>query len=98
MFFSLTDLFSVSKPASVGSVNGSRSHEDDNDSSTEDAPSVNGIVSRDGRSVSSTVHDRSRTTTSASAIPTGKQPSSSRHHHSQSHRHSIAHSESAGST
>jgi len=60
---------------------------------------VNGIVSRDGRSVSSTVHDRSRTATSAIPIgATGKQSSSSRHHHSQSHRHSIAHSPPTGST
>lgn len=79
------------KPASVSSVNGGHPHEDDEDSSTEDAPGVNGIVARDGRSVSSTVHDRS-------AIPTGKQSSSSKHHHSQSHRHSIAHSPPAGTT
>lgn len=88
------------KPPSIVSVNGSRSpdDDDDDDSSTEDAPGVNGIVSRDARSVSSTVHDRSRTATSAiPTVPTGKL-SSSRHQHSQSHRHSIAHSPPTGST
>lgn len=74
------------QPVSVTSVNGASSVEEDNDDlSADDTIGANGFTSRDGRSVSSTLHDRSRTTTSTTSV-SGK---SSKHQHS-SHRHSIA--------
>jgi len=48
---------------------------------------INGATSRDGRSVSSTVHDRTRTTGTA---PAGKAPSS-KPHSAHAPRHSSAH-------
>jgi dynamin 1-like protein len=85
-----------SRPTSAGSTNGP-TLEDDDDSSAEDAGGPNGVL-HDGRSVSSTVHDRSRSTTSST--PTGiVSKQSSRHHNSQhSSRHSIAHSPPVEST
>jgi dynamin 1-like protein len=96
-YVSFADLmFFLCQPASAGSTNDPMA-EDDDDSSAEDVGGVNGVL-RDGRSVSSTVHDRSRTSTiTAPAGAVTKQ--SSRHHQSQqSHRHSIAHSQPVEST
>ena len=73
----------VEQPVSVTSVNGASSVEDNDDTAVDNTTGANGFPSRDGRSVSSTVHDRSRTTTSATSGG-GK---SSKH---SSHRHSIA--------
>jgi len=84
------------QPTSSGSTNGPMP-DDDDDSSAEDTGHANGVLHNE-RSVSSTVHDRSRTT--SSSTPTGtvvKQ--SSRHQHSQqSHRHSIGHPQPMEST
>ncbi|KAF9814330.1 hypothetical protein IEO21_05173 [Rhodonia placenta] len=70
------------RPSSVHSVNGVAPLEDDEEMS-EEGPGTNGIVPRDGRSISSTVHDRARTTASASesAPRRPSSPNSLRHHH-----------------
>jgi dynamin 1-like protein len=54
--------------------------DEDEDFAVEQTPTTNGITARDGRAVSSTVHDRART---ASAIPTGAhvKSASRRHQH-----------------
>jgi len=96
-YFTLANLIRLScQPASAGSTNGP-TPEDDDDSSSEDVGGANGVL-RDGRSVSSTVHDRSRPSTTAP--PTGTvSKQSSRHQHLQhSHRHSIAHVQPVEST
>lgn len=78
----------MSQPASAEPINGARSPEDDEDSAEEFAGS-NGITARDSRSVSSTVHDRSRPHASAAqAMATGMgtiSKQASRHRHSQPH-------------
>ncbi|KAF8888072.1 Dynamin central region-domain-containing protein [Infundibulicybe gibba] len=98
------------RPASAEPVNGhGPSPEDDDDESSEEIP--NGIFpSRDGRSVSSTLHDRSRTTTSAAPPPAitmgmgtvSKHRSSSKRPHSQQthpHRpHSVTGHTQAGTS
>lgn len=66
-------------------INGTSTIDDEQDESTEDASSVNGN-SRDGRSVSSSLHDRSRTTATSSASTLGKS-SKSHHRHSDVHSH-----------
>ncbi|KIM90252.1 hypothetical protein PILCRDRAFT_59903 [Piloderma croceum F 1598] len=87
---------SMPKPASAGSTNGPMA-EDDDDSSAEDVGGANGVL-RDGRSVSSTVHDRSRTSTTAAPAGTVTKQSSRHHHSQQSHRHSITHPQPVEST
>ncbi|KAI0070705.1 hypothetical protein K474DRAFT_1713111 [Panus rudis PR-1116 ss-1] len=71
-------------------VNGVTSAEED-ESSTDEVNGINGIpLSRDGRSVSSTVHDRSR-----SAAPTtngsSRRQSSPKPHHHHSHHGTVRH-------
>ena len=70
-------------------MNGVLSPDDDDGSSTDHDDIVNGGVTRDGRSVSSTLHDRTRTATTAININSAAKQSS-RHSHS-SHRHSTVH-------
>jgi len=93
------------QPASAEPINGGPSLEDDEEESTEENPGVNGTLSRDGRSVSSTVHDRSRS--AASATPTvtigsgtlGKQvPRSQQPHNRQSRRPHSVHPSGTGSS
>ncbi|KAF8840391.1 hypothetical protein BDN67DRAFT_930395 [Paxillus ammoniavirescens] len=73
-----------SRPISTDLTNGAPMPEDGDESSSEEVTGVNGISSRDGRSVSSTLHDRTRTTgsTTAAAAPT---KSSSKPHHGPRH-------------
>ncbi|KAG2137689.1 Dynamin central region-domain-containing protein [Suillus cothurnatus] len=78
-----------SRPQSSEPINGVPTLEDEDESSAEESVGANGILSRDGRSVSSTVHDRTRVTSSA---PTAK-ASSSKPHPVQGPRHSSAHSQ-----
>ncbi|EPQ56201.1 hypothetical protein GLOTRDRAFT_115554 [Gloeophyllum trabeum ATCC 11539] len=73
------------RPASTEPVNGNGHAVEDEDESGEEAPgSINGIpTSRDGRSVSSTVHDRSRTSAATLGKAAGQgisQPKPSHHH------------------
>ncbi|KIJ65433.1 hypothetical protein HYDPIDRAFT_27440 [Hydnomerulius pinastri MD-312] len=89
-----------SRPISAEPINGAPTPEDEDNSSAEDTLGVNGVLSRDGRSVSSTLHDRARTAGSATpAAGTSSKPSSKQHHHprhssvlpqSQSHAQSAA--------
>lgn len=78
-----------SRPQSNEPINGAPTLEDEDESSTEEPVGANGVLSRDGRSVSSTVHDRTRITGS---VPTAK-ASSSKPHPAQGPRHSSAHSQ-----
>lgn len=48
---------------------------------------MNGIVYRDGRSVSSTVHDRDRSRASSTAIPTGSHSRRHQHQNQQQQQH-----------
>ncbi|KAI6023801.1 dynamin protein dnm1 [Pisolithus microcarpus] len=54
-----------SRPVSADSIPGGPTHGEGDDSSSEDPVAANGILTRDGRSVSATLHDRSRTAGSA---------------------------------
>ncbi|KAI0765615.1 Dynamin central region-domain-containing protein [Trametes elegans] len=76
----------ASQPASIESVNGVASSQDGDDESTDEI-TVNGSSGRDTRSVSSTVHDRSR---GASSAPPGAAPAH-RHHSPKAHHHSSRH-------
>ncbi|KAG1808838.1 Dynamin central region-domain-containing protein [Suillus variegatus] len=78
-----------SRPQSNEPINGAPTLEDEDESSTEEPVGANGVLSRDGRSVSSTLHDRTRITGS---VPTAK-ASSSKPHPVQGPRHSSAHSQ-----
>ncbi|KIK99119.1 hypothetical protein PAXRUDRAFT_823073 [Paxillus rubicundulus Ve08.2h10] len=73
-----------SRPISADATNGAPMPEDGDESSSEEVTGVNGVSSRDGRSVSSTLHDRVRTTgsTTAAGAPT---KSSSKSHHGPRH-------------
>ncbi|KIJ21042.1 hypothetical protein PAXINDRAFT_160431 [Paxillus involutus ATCC 200175] len=73
-----------SRPISTDLTNGAPMPEDGDESSSEEATGVNGVSSRDGRSVSSTLHDRTRATgsTTAAGAPT---KSSSKPHHGPRH-------------
>ncbi|KAI6023353.1 Dynamin central region-domain-containing protein [Pisolithus marmoratus] len=53
------------RPVSTDPIPGGAAHGDGEDSSSEDAIAANGVPTRDGRSVSATLHDRSRTAGSA---------------------------------
>ena len=88
-------MYLLYQPTSAGSINGPM-HDDDDDSSAEDAGGANGVVV-EGRSVSSTLHDRSRTTTSSTAAGTVNKQSRNRQSQ-QPHRHSIGHSQPVDST
>ncbi|KAH7910477.1 dynamin protein dnm1 [Hygrophoropsis aurantiaca] len=81
-----------SRPVSTEPINGGPILDNDDDSSVEEVIGVNGIPSRDTRSVSSNLHDRLRTATSATPVGTlGKQSGSKINgHHASSHRHSLA--------
>ncbi|KAG2065445.1 hypothetical protein BDR04DRAFT_1174606 [Suillus decipiens] len=81
-----------SRPQSNEPINGVPALEDEDESSTDEPVGANGVLSRDARSVSSTVHDRTRVT--GSPAPTAK-ASSSKPHPAQGHRHSSAHSQVA---
>ncbi|OJT13682.1 Dynamin-related protein DNM1 [Trametes pubescens] len=78
-----------SQPSHAESVNGAASQDDEDESNEE--PSANGISGRDARSVSSTVHDRSRGAASAPPTAPGGVNSSHRHHSPTAHRHSSRH-------
>lgn len=96
-YASLADLmFLLCQPASAGSTNGPMADEEEEDSA-EDVGGANGVL-RDGRSISSTVHDRSRTSTTTAPAGTVSKQSSKHHHSQQSHRHSITHSQPVEST
>ncbi|KAJ8483221.1 hypothetical protein ONZ51_g4859 [Trametes cubensis] len=75
-----------SQTASIESINGSPSQEDDDEST--DEPTLNGTSSRDARSVSSIAQDRSRGAASAPPIAPGTVGSSSHRHHSPKGHHS----------
>ncbi|KAL4062526.1 dynamin protein dnm1 [Scleroderma citrinum] len=83
-----------SRPVSADSILGGPTHDDGDDSSNEESASMNGVSPRDGRSVSATLHDRSRTI--GSAIPTTgssgkpKHPRHSSVHPPPSHPHAAA--------
>ncbi|KAI8985641.1 Dynamin central region-domain-containing protein [Trametes punicea] len=78
------------RPASAESINGALSPEDDEEST--DEPTVNGTSGRDARSVSSTIHDRSRGAASAPPVAPGSVGSSSHRHQSpRAHHHSSRH-------
>ncbi|KAI0364548.1 hypothetical protein BV20DRAFT_955990 [Pilatotrama ljubarskyi] len=78
-----------SQPVSTESLNGIASQEDDEES-TDDA-TVNGVSGRDARSVSSTIHDRSRGAASAPPVAPGVAGSSHRHQSPKGHHHSSRH-------
>ncbi|KAI9067912.1 hypothetical protein FKP32DRAFT_1643115 [Trametes sanguinea] len=80
-----------SQPASAESINGVPSQEEDDEST--DEPTLNGNSVRDARSVSSTIHDRSRAgAASAPPIGAGTVGSSSHRHQSpKGHHHSSRH-------
>ncbi|KAF9224134.1 hypothetical protein BS17DRAFT_802085 [Gyrodon lividus] len=69
-----------SRPISAEPVNGAPTLEDGDESSIEEATGVNGVPSRDGRSVSSTLHDRARATGSTTTAGTFAKSSSKAHH------------------
>lgn len=64
---------------------------DEDEDTSEEANGVNGAVSRDGRSVSSTVHDRARTVASPNDVQ--RMPGSPKLHHH--HHHGTVRSHSA---
>lgn len=68
------------QPVSTEPTNGTQTAEGEDESSTEEPTSVNGVSSRDGRSVSSTLHDRARTTGSSPAAGASTKSSSKPHH------------------
>ncbi|EMD39365.1 hypothetical protein CERSUDRAFT_134404 [Gelatoporia subvermispora B] len=74
------------RPSSVETINGA-APPDDEESSSDDMPGANGAPAKDARSVSSTVHDRTRAAPTASASAgTIRRPSSPRgHHHAARH-------------
>jgi len=80
--------FFCCQPQSHEAINGAPTLEDEDESSAEEPVGVNGVPSRDGRSVSSTVHDRTRITGSATA-----KASSSKPHTAHGPRHSSVHSQ-----
>ncbi|CDO69709.1 hypothetical protein BN946_scf184851.g97 [Trametes cinnabarina] len=88
-----------SQPASSDSINGAPSQDDDDEST--DEPTLNGTSGRDARSVSSTIHDRSRAG-AASAPPAGAGTVGSSSHRHQSprshHHHSSRHVSGASGT
>ncbi|TFY67611.1 hypothetical protein EVJ58_g1529 [Rhodofomes roseus] len=80
------------RPSSAQSVNGATSPDEDEDTS-EEVNGLNGVTPRDGRSVSSTVHDRARTIASvndAGASPrrTGSPKPHTHHQHGTVRPHS----------
>ncbi|KAK7685765.1 hypothetical protein QCA50_011111 [Cerrena zonata] len=80
------------RPSSVEPLNGTATPDEAEDSSDESG-AINGIpTSRDGRSVSSTVHDRSRSSAVGSTHSHRRQssPKPQHHHHPHSHRHGSA--------
>ncbi|KAL6301726.1 Dynamin central region-domain-containing protein [Sparassis latifolia] len=77
------------RPSSVELVNGNTAP-DEEESSTDESSGVNGAHPRDARSVSSTVHDRARTTAATVSVTTApRRPSSpapkGHHHHTLRH-------------
>ncbi|KAG9224241.1 hypothetical protein CCMSSC00406_0004740 [Pleurotus cornucopiae] len=97
------------RPSSTEPVNGTRSAPEDEDDTSEDGDGVSGGTappSRDGRSVSSTVHDRARTTGSTTpaqsivSATTALNRSKHNHHHQSSSHHPPhrAHSAHPGGT
>ncbi|KII86038.1 hypothetical protein PLICRDRAFT_56503 [Plicaturopsis crispa FD-325 SS-3] len=89
------------RPSSTEPINGARSQDDEDDESADDeSSSVNGITPRsDGRSVSSTLHDRSRTVTAATQSGTLSKASKHQHLQHQHHRHSTGgHTQSSQSS
>ncbi|KAH0836843.1 Dynamin central region-domain-containing protein [Lanmaoa asiatica] len=68
------------RPVSAEPTNGTQTPEDGDESSAEELTGVNGVLSRDGRSVSSTLHDRARTTGSSPAAGTSAKSSLKPHH------------------
>lgn len=62
-------------------MNGEGSGEDGEDEPNTDRQTPNGVVVRDGRSVSSTLHDRNRTPSGAGINPASSSKSSGRHQH-----------------
>ncbi|KAF8141396.1 Dynamin central region-domain-containing protein [Boletus edulis] len=68
------------RPVSAEPTNGTQTPENGDESSAEEPIAVNGVPSRDGRSVSSTLHDRARTTGSSSTTGTSTKSSSRTHH------------------
>ncbi|KAI5995627.1 dynamin protein dnm1 [Pisolithus albus] len=83
-----------SRPVSADSIPGGPTHGEGEDSSGEDPVAANGISTRDGRSVSATLHDRSRTAgsaiTAASSSGKVKHPRHSSVLPSSSHPHASA--------
>ncbi|KIK14779.1 hypothetical protein PISMIDRAFT_116442 [Pisolithus microcarpus 441] len=83
-----------SRPVSADSIPGGPTHGEGDDSSSEDPVAANGILTRDGRSVSATLHDRSRTAgsaiTAASTSGKAKHPRHSSVLPSSSHPHASA--------
>lgn len=75
--------FLLRQPISAEPTNGTQTPDDGDESSTEEPTGVNGVASRDGRSVSSTLHDRARTGSSSAAGTSTK--SSSKPHHGPRH-------------
>ncbi|TFK48494.1 hypothetical protein OE88DRAFT_1664337 [Heliocybe sulcata] len=80
------------RPDSTEPMNGNGHAADEGEESGDEAPgSINGIpITRDGRSVSSTLHDRSRTSAATLGKASGQtvaQPKPSHHHHTHP-RHS----------
>ncbi|KAH9893600.1 Dynamin central region-domain-containing protein [Cubamyces lactineus] len=74
------------RTASIESINGTPSQEDEDEST--DEPTPNGTSGRDARSVSSLAQDRSRGAASAPPIAPGTVGSSSHRHHSPKGHHS----------
>ncbi|PCH36453.1 hypothetical protein WOLCODRAFT_140459 [Wolfiporia cocos MD-104 SS10] len=82
------------RPSSVASVNGVTSQEDEEETS-EEVNGITGVAPRDTRSVSSTVHERSRTIGAAagealngSRRPASPKPQQHHHHTIRPHSHS----------
>lgn len=83
-----------SRPVSTDPIPGGPTHEDE-ESCTEEATAASGVPARDGRSVSSTLHDRARTTGTAVSTATSATSTKARHprhssvHPPSSHSHPI---------
>ncbi|KAI0065514.1 dynamin protein dnm1 [Artomyces pyxidatus] len=93
-------LLTARQPVSAEPVttNGGPSPDDEDAHSTEGAESLNGFPARDGRSVSSTVHDRSRSSTATAGGKPPKAQYQHTHPEPRSHRHSSAHAQSDSTT
>ncbi|KAF8515920.1 Dynamin central region-domain-containing protein [Gautieria morchelliformis] len=83
------------RPSSTEPVNGEGSADEEEDEASTDRQTPNGVAVRDGRSVSSTLHDRNRATSNLAATAPSSTKSSSRHQQQHQHHHPNAPSSSS---